>query len=81
MFRALLDAVRTRSHFRLDPTTGPGGCLSVDNSGPHAPGVWPAPDDSQFVVTGKARHFLVAHYSTYTPEEVENHHVQRTRSS
>ena len=33
---------RTRSHFRLDPTARPGGCLSVDNSGPHVPGFWPA---------------------------------------
>ena len=62
---------RKRSHFRLDPTTRPGGCPSVDISRPHAPGVWPAPDDSQFVVTRKARYFLVAHCQTYTPEEVE----------
>ena len=32
--------------------------------------VWLAPDDSQFVVTRKARYFLVAHYQTYTPEKV-----------
>ena len=32
---------RMRSHFRLDPTTMPGGCLSVDISAPHAQGVWP----------------------------------------
>ena len=62
---------RARSHIRLDPTTRLGGCLSVDISGPHAPGVWPAPDDSQFVVTRKARYFSVAHHQTYTPEEVE----------
>ena len=30
---------RMRSHFRLDPTTRPGGCLSVDKSGPHVPGI------------------------------------------
>ena len=54
----------------LDPTTRPGRCLSVAISGPHVPGVWPAPDDSQFVVTRKARYFLVARYQTYTPEEV-----------
>ena len=61
---------RMRSHFRLDPTTRPGGCFSVDISGPHVPGVWPAPDDSQFVVTREGSYFLVAHYQTYTPEEV-----------
>ena len=38
---------RMRSHFRLDPATGPGGSLSVDR----VPGIWPAPDDSQFIVT------------------------------
>ena len=48
---------RMRSHFRLDPTTRPGGCLSVDTSGPHVPGIWPALDDSQFVVTRSARCF------------------------
>ena len=46
---------RLRSHFRLDPTTRPGGCLSVDTSGPRVPGIWQAHDDSQFVVTRKAR--------------------------
>ena len=66
------DAVcgRMRSHFRLDPTTRPGECLSVDKSGPHVPGIWLDPDDSQFIVTRKARYFLVAHHQTYTPEEV-----------
>ena len=58
---------RMRSHFRLDPPTRPGGYLSVDISGPHVPGIWSAPDDSQFVVTRKARYFLVARYQTYTP--------------
>ena len=62
---------RTRSHFRLDPTTRLGGCLSVDISGPHAPGVWPALDDSQFVATRKARYFLVAHHQTYTLKKLK----------
>ena len=61
---------RMRSHFRLDPTTRLGGCLSVHKSQPHVPGIWVAPDDSQFIVTREARYFLVAHYQTYTPAEV-----------
>ena len=59
-----------RSHFRLDPTARPEGCLSLNISGPQVPGIWPSPDDSQFIVTRKARCFLVAHYPTHTPEEV-----------
>ena len=52
---------RMRSHIRRDPMTRPGGCLSVDISGRHVAGIWPAPDDSQFIVTRRARYFLVAH--------------------
>ena len=61
---------RIRSHFRIDPTPTLGGCPSVDISGPHVPGIWPAPDGAQFIVTRKPRYFLVAHCQTYTPKEV-----------
>ena len=61
---------RMRSHFRIDATTTLGRCPSVDISGPHDPGIWPALDDAQFIVTRKSRYFLVAHYQTYTPKEV-----------
>ena len=59
-----------KSHSRFDPKTRPGGCLSVDISRSHVPGIWLVPDDSQFVVTRRARYFLVAHHQKYTPEEV-----------
>ena len=39
------------------------------------------PDDSQFIVTRKARFLRVAHYQTKTPEKVKTIFVQRTRGS
>ena len=70
---------RKRNHFRLDPSTGLEGCLSLDISGPHVPGIWPAPDDSQYIVTRKAI-FRCSSLNSISPRS-QDHFVSRTRGS
>ena len=59
---------RQRAHYRRDPTSKPGGELSVDISGPHCPGRWPT--DAVKHRDLRAKYWLVGVYTYFTEEEL-----------